>query len=76
MKEDGSRGGEFPAAGLHISLEVVVRESLGGGVGLEGRLRGKGYGKASREQEVGTGLKDLRVGSEAELVAIALNLPT
>lgn len=42
-------------------------------MGLEGRLRRKGGGKASREQEVGTGLRDQRVGSKADPVAIALS---
>lgn len=75
MKDDGSRGGKFPPAGIHVSLTVEVKEFLGGGMGLEGRLRRKGGGKASREQEVGTGLRDQRVGSKADPVAIALTVP-
>lgn len=47
--------GKVPPHGLHVSLKVKVGEFLGNEVGLGGRLKGKGGGKASREPEWGLG---------------------
>lgn len=67
--------GTFPPGGLRVSLKVRVGDPLGSGVWLGGKLRGKGGGKASVEQEVGAWLRDQRAGGKADPVEVTLTIP-
>lgn len=71
----GAEVGTFPPGGLRVSLKVRVGDPLGSGVWLGGKLRGKGGGKASVEQEVGAWLRDQRAGGKADLVEVTLTIP-
>lgn len=42
---------------------------------MGGKLRGKGGGKASVEQEVGAWLRDQRAGGKADPVEVTLTIP-